>query len=75
MYDFLTKKAQEDIRQFLETALMITAYFYRKSINIGQDKFATKIAQTLTSILFNTEKQTIFRLFNDLYNLKHLKGI
>ena len=48
----LITKATDEVKLFLETALILTQYFYRKSINLAFERFATLVVETITQILF-----------------------
>lgn len=41
-----------DVKGFLEAILLMTQYFYRKSINVAYEKFESQIMEIINSILF-----------------------
>lgn len=71
----LTQLAMEDVRSFLEAGLLITQYFYRKSINLGEEKFAFQIIEMLTQQLFTANDSAVFKLFLKFYRIKYLDDI
>lgn len=63
------------MKSFIETTLMVTQYFYRKSVSIGENKFATAVVEVVTTILFRENKNLLFQFFIDLYRAKYFNQI
>lgn len=51
----------------METALLLTHYFYRSSINIGFERLATFVAEEVTGMVFSVNNRQLFVLIMDLY--------
>jgi hypothetical protein len=65
----LIKKATEEVKLFLETCLILTSFFYRKSINLAFDRFATLVVEVITEILFSANDRKLFKFFLELYKI------
>ncbi|CDW77176.1 UNKNOWN [Stylonychia lemnae] len=73
--EILIRNATEEVKLFLETSLVFTSYFYRKSINIAFDKFASAIIEVITKIVFESNDSVLFQMFFELYKLQNIKEI
>jgi len=43
-----------EIKLYLESSLIITSYFYRKSLSIPFEKFAQSVIEIITKLIFQT---------------------
>ena len=61
----------DDVKGFLEAILLMTQYFYRKSINIAYEKFESQIMEIIYSILFKCNDHQMFSMMLELYRIKY----
>lgn len=57
-----------EIKLFLETSLIITSYFYRKSLSVSFEKFAHSVIEIITKLIFQSNSSALFKFYLDLYN-------